>query len=111
VFPRTFRKVTKLKQIYMKKQLLQGKVKSVKTTYLMWFFGFQYAYLGQIGMQILYFFTLGGFGLWCLIDLFTLSGRVERLNAKIYSEIEDIENREKDDAQARNIAMIKAATS
>ena len=92
----------------MNKHFLQSKIKSTSTAYLFWFFGFQYAYLGKIGMQILYMVTLGGFGIWCLFDLVTLSSRVKKMNNNIYSQIEDIENKEKEDNLTRNIAMIQA---
>ena len=94
----------------MKKHVLQTKIKSVSTAYLAWFFGFQYIYLGKIGIQILYWFTFGGIGVWTFIDLLTLSSRVKKRNAIIYSEIDDIEKQEKENDQARNIAMIKAVS-
>ena len=93
----------------MNKHLLVSKIKSVNKAYFFWLFGFQYLYLGKIGTQILYFLTLGGFGLWTLIDLFTLSGRVKNMNAAIYDQIEGIEYKEKNDDLARNIALIQAS--
>jgi len=94
----------------MNKHYLQSKVKSVGTAYLLYFllFGTHYAYLGKWGLQILYWITLGGLGIWALIDLFTISGKVNRYNAKIFQQIEEIEKKEKDVEQARNIAMISA---
>jgi TM2 domain-containing membrane protein YozV len=94
----------------MNKHYLQSQIKSTGTAYLLWFFlGAHYAYLGKGGIQILYWITLGGLGIWGLIDLFTMSGKVNRHNAKIFQQIEEIEKREKNDEQARQMAMIAAA--
>tara|TARA_R110002074_G_scaffold233170_1_gene404828 strand:+ start:773 stop:1066 length:294 start_codon:yes stop_codon:yes gene_type:complete len=94
----------------MNKHYLQSKVKSTGTAYLLWFFlGAHYAYLGKWGIQILYWLTLGGVGIWALIDLFTMSGKVNRHNATIFQQIEEIEKKERDAEQARNMAMIAAA--
>jgi len=95
----------------MNKHYLQSKVKSTGTAYLLWFFlGAHYAYLGKWGIQFLYWITLGGLGIWILIDLFTMSGKVERYNAVIFQQIEEIEKKEKADDHARNIEMMAAAT-
>ena len=93
----------------MDKHYLQSKIKSTGTAYLLWFiFGAHYAYLGHWGTQILYWITLGGLGFWALIDLFTMSGKVDRYNANIFRQIEAIERKEKDEAQERNMAMFSA---
>ena len=58
-------------------------MKSKGLAYLFWFlFGAHYAYLWKWGTQILFWITLGGFGVWTLIDLFTLGGKVETYNTK-----------------------------
>ena len=94
----------------MNKHYLQSQVKSTGTDYLFWFLlGAHYAYLGRWGIQILYWITLGGFLIWALIDLFTLSGKVNEFNASIFQQIEEIEKKEKDAEHARNIAMVAAA--
>ena len=96
----------------MNKHILQSKIKSTGTAYLLWFFlGFHYGYLGKWGLQLLYWVTLGGFGIWALIDLFTLSGKIDRYNANIYQQIENIERKERDEEHARNIAMMQAVKS
>lgn len=95
----------------MNKHYLQSKVKSTGTAYLFWFLlGAHYAYLGKWGIQILYWLTLGGLGIWALIDLFTMSGKVNKYNADIFQQIEAIEKKEKDDDHAKNMAMMAAAT-
>jgi hypothetical protein len=94
----------------MNKHLLQSKIKSTGTAYLFFLFLFatHYAYLGKWGTQLLFWFTGGGLGIWALIDLFTLSGKVERYNAELYLKIEEIEKKEKEDDQARQLAIISA---
>lgn len=51
------------------------------------FIGFSYGSLDKIGFQFLYYLTLGGFGFWALIRLFTLSGAIKDYNRKIAAEI------------------------
>lgn len=94
----------------LNKHYLQSQIKSSGTAYLLWFFfGFHYAYLGKWGLQLLYWFTFGGFLIWAIIDLFTLSGRVANHNALIFQQIDEIDKRDRDAEQARNMAMIIAA--
>jgi len=94
----------------MNKHYLQSQVKSTGVAYLCWFlFGAHYAYLGKWGIQILFWITLGGIGIWALIDLFTLSGKVNRYNADIFQQVEAIEKKEKENDHARNMALMVTA--
>lgn len=96
----------------MNKIYYQSKLKSTGTTYLFWILlGAHYAYLNKWGIQLLFWVTLGGFGIWWLIDLFLIPGKVIKYNMPIFEEIEKIEKREKEEDQARNIAIMKAAMS
>ncbi|MBN4085030.1 TM2 domain-containing protein [Flavobacteriaceae bacterium AH-315-B10] len=96
----------------MNKHYLLSKMKSTGTAYLCWFFlGCHYAYLGKWGLQFLYWFTLGGIGIWCLIDLFHIPTKVNNHNMIISSQIETIEKNEKEEAHTRNMAMISASKS
>jgi hypothetical protein len=52
---------------------------------------------------------LGGFGVWAFFDLFTMSGKVNRYNALLFQQIEDIEKKERDAEHARNLSMIAMA--
>lgn len=62
--------------------------KSAFFAYFFWFFfGFHYLYLGRIGIQLIYWLTVGGFGFWMLIDLFRIPGMVERKNEDIAREL------------------------
>ena len=72
-------------------------------------FGTHYAYLGKWGLQILFWITLGGLGIWAFFDLFTMSGKVARYNANIFRQINAIEKREREEEQARQMAMFAAA--
>ncbi|MDN3583287.1 NINE protein [Mucilaginibacter flavus] len=60
-------------------------MKSKTTAYLLWFFlgafGAHKFYLNKIGIGIIYFFTLGLFGIGWFIDLFILGGQVDTYNA------------------------------
>lgn len=73
----------------MKNLRLQRELRDTPTAYIMWFLiGAHYAYLGKWGLQILYWITLGGLGLWALVDLFRIPGMVKDHNEPIYLEIE-----------------------
>lgn len=62
--------------------------KSALFAHFFWFFfGFHYLYLGRIGMQLIYWLTIGGFGFWMLIDLFRIPGMVEHKNEDIAREL------------------------
>ena len=62
--------------------------KSGLIAYILWFFfGFHYLYMGRIAIQLLYWLTVGGFGLWMLIDLFRIPGMVVRKNEDIAREL------------------------
>lgn len=89
-----------------------SKMKSTGTAYLCWFFlGCHYAYLGKWGLQILYWITLGGLGIWAFIDLFLIPSKVNAHNLRIANQIEQIEKKEQEEAYAKNLAMINAANS
>jgi len=51
------------------------------------FLGWSYGSLDKIGLQILYYITLGGVGLWAFIRLFTLSGAIKNYNRKIAGQV------------------------
>ncbi|MBL4663955.1 MAG: TM2 domain-containing protein [Flavobacteriaceae bacterium] len=94
----------------MNKHYLLSQMKSSGTAYLCWFFlGCHYAYLGKWGLQFLYWLTLGGLGIWCLVDLFHIPTKVNNHNMLLSRQISAIEAKEKEEAHARNLAMITAA--
>ncbi len=87
---------------------LQGKIKSTGTAILFWFLlGAHFAYLNKWGLQIIFWLTLGGLGVWALIELFLISGRVAKYNAEIFRQIDDIEKKERSEDLMKNLARIK----
>ena len=60
-------------------------------TTLIWllflFLGWSYGSLGKIGIQILYYITISGLGIWTLIRLFKLQGAIRDYNKKIAMEL------------------------
>lgn len=47
---------------------------------VLWFYG-------KIGIQILFYLTLGGFGIWALIRLFTLNSAIREYNYNVAKEV------------------------
>ncbi|MDG2357112.1 MAG: TM2 domain-containing protein [Polaribacter sp.] len=51
------------------------------------FLGWSYGSLDKIGLQILYYITFGGIGIWAFIRLFTLSGAIKDYNRRIAGQV------------------------
>jgi len=70
-------------------RLSEGPKKSKPVAFMLWIllglFGGHRYYLGRTGSGILMTLTIGGLGLWWLIDLFRLSGMVDRRNSELHS--------------------------
>ena len=89
------------------KRELQGEIKSKGTAFVMyWFLGAHYAYLGKWGIQLAYWFTLGGLGIWLVVDLFRIGGLVKRYNNLIYEELEELEEA-KDQRNLERLAALR----
>ena len=89
------------------KRELQGEIKSKGTAFLMyWFLGAHYAYLGKWGIQLAYWFTLGGLGVWLMVDLFRIGGLVKRYNNLIYEELDELEE-EKHNKQLEKLSALR----
>lgn len=83
--------------------LLQGefdkKKKSKTLAYILWFFlgvlGAHRFYAGDTIRAIFMLITLGGIGIWALIDVFFIGSRIEQKNniieAQIMSDIQKLE--------------------
>jgi len=52
----------------------------------LFFLGWSYGSLNKIGLQLLYYFSLGGLGMWMIIRLFTLNGAIKDYNRTIAEE-------------------------
>lgn len=65
----------------------QQKVNPSTIWLLFLFFGWSYGSLDKIGLQIFFYLTLGGLGLWAFIRLFTLSDAIKEHNRVIASRL------------------------
>lgn len=93
----------------MDKNYLQSKLKSTGKAYVyFFFFGAHYLYFGKLFFQILFWMTLGGFGMWLLFDLFTLSTKVKIYNNGIYKKIEELEQQDRFVHEPRNVELLKS---
>ena len=63
------------------------KSKSAGLSFLLWFVGFHYAYVGRWGLQILFWITFGGFMMWWLIDLFRVAGIISDYNKDVAVDV------------------------
>lgn len=87
---------------------LTKKAKSKTTAYIFWFFlgalGAHRYYVGDIGRGIAMTLTLGGIGIWALIDVFFIGSRVEHVNELL--ELNIIQS-----VKAPNIAASEVASA
>ena len=66
----------------------QSELKQKSTAYILWFlFGVHYFYLSKPIINILYWVTGGGFGVWAVIDLFRIPGMIREKNEEIMVEL------------------------
>lgn len=70
---------------------MDSRKKSTATTWILWFFfggigGHRY-YLGKIGSGVAMTLTLGGLGIWSIIDIFLMNGMISKKNSEIESEV------------------------
>ena len=61
-------------------QEYNGKKKSNITSFVLWFFGLHYLYYSKWFLQILFWFTVGGLGIWWLIDITRVRKNVTNWN-------------------------------
>lgn len=78
-------------QLSMIQSEMNNKQKSKGTAYALWFFlgtlgGHRY-YSGNIGMGIAMTLTLGGLGVWALIDGFFIGKRIQESNEELEANI------------------------
>jgi len=68
--------------------IYNSRKKDSTTIWLLFLFlGWSYGSLGKIGLQILFYLTLGGLGIWTLVRLFTLNGAIKSYNRNIAIEV------------------------
>lgn len=68
--------------------IYQSRKANSTTIWLLFIFlGWSYGSLGKIGTQILFYLTLGCFGIWTIIRLFTLSGAIKDYNRQIAAQV------------------------
>ena len=80
----------------MKEEFLHAYVLQIKNPLLalgldtfVGFFGIDRFYVGDIGLGILKLLTVGGLGIWILIDLILIGGRVYEKNLKLGYKIKN----------------------
>lgn len=63
------------------------KANTVTIWILYLFLGWSYGSLDKIGLQILFYITLGGIGIWAFVRLFTLNGAIKSYNRQIAGQV------------------------
>ncbi|MDD5190993.1 MAG: TM2 domain-containing protein [Dehalococcoidales bacterium] len=64
------------------------KKKNTGISYVLWLvIGLHYMYLGKVGWQFFYWFTLGGIGIWAFIDIFRMPGMVNNYNRDVAVDV------------------------
>jgi TM2 domain-containing membrane protein YozV len=78
------------KQLSIVAAEMNKKQKSKGIAYALWWFtgvfGGHRFYAGNIGMGVGMLLTLGGLGIWSLIDVFMIGGAIERKNEELEME-------------------------
>ena len=68
--------------------IYNSRKKDSSTMWLLFLFlGWSYGSLGKIGLQILFYLTLGGLGIWTIVRLFTLNGAIKDYNRSVAIEV------------------------
>jgi TM2 domain-containing membrane protein YozV/DNA-directed RNA polymerase subunit RPC12/RpoP len=80
------------RELLILRQELEHRKKSAATTWILWlliigFFGAHRFYLGRIGSGVGMLFTIGGLGIWWLIDAFLISEMLRENQQKIQAEV------------------------
>lgn len=79
-----------MQKLNLANQEYEANEKKFGVAFALWWFtgavGGHRFYLGDTGYALGMLFTLGGLGVWALVDVFMLSGRVQELNKKARRE-------------------------
>jgi hypothetical protein len=65
----------------------ERKVQKNRIWLLFLFLGWSYGSMGSLAKQIFFYLTFGGFGIWTLYVLFTLSGKITKYNRSIAEQV------------------------
>ncbi len=65
----------------------ERKANSSSIWILFLFLGWSYGSLDKMGLQILFYLTFGGFGIWAFIRLFTLNAAIKKHNRLIAKKV------------------------
>ncbi len=65
----------------------ERKANSSSIWILFLFLGWSYGSLDKMGLQILFYLTFGGFGIWAFIRLFTLNSSIKKHNRLIAKKV------------------------
>ena len=96
----------------MNKYQLESRIRSVGIAYVLFFVaGAHYAYLNKWGTQVFFWLTLGGLGIWWLVDIFRITGMVHDFNDPLFNEIEWIEKEERDRDDFKELRKMRAQRS
>lgn len=57
-------------------------MRNTATAYIFWIFGLHYAYLGKWATLLLFWITIGGFGVWMIIDAIRMPFLVRSVNGE-----------------------------
>jgi hypothetical protein len=57
--------------------------KSIHTAFWMFCAGLHYLYLGKIAVQLIFWCSFGGFGIWYMIDIFRCRGLIRERNRTV----------------------------
>ena len=63
------------------------KAKSKGVGFLLWLFGLHYAYVAKWGLLIAFLFTMGGFFIWWIVDLFRVPGIIRDYNKDVAMDV------------------------
>jgi len=71
---------------------LQAKIKPINTVYLYWLlFGVHYAYFGKWGTQLLYWITIGGLGIWMIVDFVRMPELIVAHRESVFRKMDELE--------------------
>ena len=90
------------------KYRLKSRIRNIGIAYVLFFVAAaHYAYVNKWGTQILFWLTLGGLGIWWIIDIFRMPSIIEDFNDPIFEDIEWIEREERERDDFRELRRMR----